>query len=185
MQNQKTVTEDFGTTHCSVVSGRYVAPPPPQSVIGYGFNKDIPRLPGVYFIWSATRLNCLYVGQSVDLRARCATPKKSGIRKGGGTVRKGDRVSWLVMGIEDLLFAEAFYIGLLRPPRNNGIMDEVICDRHARANAAFGSSAMVEDRFCQAILGVNERQIEEIARKKGESPSVKNGIKFWSLCRLI
>lgn len=61
----------------------------------------------VYFLWHGTE--CMYVGQSRNLRARLRSHKK---------LLPGDRITWLPFPWDELLRAEQFYIWLLRPSRN-------------------------------------------------------------------
>jgi excinuclease UvrABC nuclease subunit len=70
----------------------------------------IPAAPGVYFLW----VGCIvvYVGQSINLRQRL-TSRHHGFSH-------GCRASFLEFPCDELNFAEAFYIGIMRPVRNFG-----------------------------------------------------------------
>lgn len=88
---------------------KYPSPPPPTvdpSVNGGG----VPEVPGIYFVWSAQRIR--YVGQSVKLNRRCQLSHDK--------ICRSDRLSFLLMPVEILDYAESFYIGTLFPDRNFG-----------------------------------------------------------------
>lgn len=74
-------------------------------------DSPIPAAPGVYFAWSGDRVE--YVGQSKNLKSRC--------RFGHENLLQGDIVSWLEFPLEQLNFAESYYIGILQPSRNFGV----------------------------------------------------------------
>jgi hypothetical protein len=74
------------------------------------YGDGLPDSPGVYFVWSSDRV--AYVGQSIRLSGRAT--------KGHERIEQGDLLSWLEFPVETLDFAESFYIGVARPPRNFG-----------------------------------------------------------------
>ena len=90
-------------------ASRYPEVPGPMWQVASG-GSPLPKAPGVYFLWVKGEIT--YVGQSRNLKSR--------INFGHGHTGKGASVSWLEMPRSELNFAEAFYIGLLRPPGNFG-----------------------------------------------------------------
>lgn len=82
------------------------APPPTVEASKYG--DGLPQEPGIYFVWRDDI--CEYVGQSVQIVNRA--------RLGHEKIRPGDRISWLPFDRSELNFAEAYYIGIMRPRRN-------------------------------------------------------------------
>ncbi len=71
----------------------------------------VPMCSGIYFAWEGS--TCAYVGQSVNLNSRCKL-------RSHHALTKGDYLSWLEFPIDELNFAESFYIGLCKPHRNFG-----------------------------------------------------------------
>lgn len=70
----------------------------------------IPSEPGVYFVWDRDRV--VYVGKSINLKQR--------INGSHENIADGEEVSWLHFDIDQVLIAEAFYIGICKPVRNFG-----------------------------------------------------------------
>lgn len=70
----------------------------------------VPSVSGVYFIWNND--TCEYVGQSINLSNR--------VRLSHQKVSITDRVSFLLFDTSELMFAESYYIGIMRPQRNFG-----------------------------------------------------------------
>jgi len=86
-------------------------PYPDVSYIKVQVSRDGDNLPeksGIYFLWS-DRL-CEYVGQSINLKKRA--------RLGHHKLLPTDQVSYLLFDVSELHFAEAYYIGIMRPRRN-------------------------------------------------------------------
>jgi hypothetical protein len=94
-------------------------PVPPPTLEPFSCGSAIPSTSGVYFAWSGERV--AYVGQSVDLRSRISTSHQN--------VLHGDLLSFLEYPPQDLLFAEAYYIGICRPPRNFGAQLDKLLSR--------------------------------------------------------
>ena len=69
----------------------------------------LPKGPGVYFVWQSERI--VYIGQAIDLRNRCRVNQHSHILH-------DCLLSWLPFPFSELIFAEAYYIGLHRPKWN-------------------------------------------------------------------
>jgi hypothetical protein len=82
--------------------------PPPASVVPSAMGAGLPSASGVYFLWSGGQVR--YVGQSIRISGR--------VRLGHSALHLGDLISWLEFPAENLKFAEAFYIGILKPERN-------------------------------------------------------------------
>jgi hypothetical protein len=80
----------------------YPTIPAPQPFVGQG---GIPTISGVYFIWKDAVV--VYVGQSINLRRRLPQSRMY-----------GEQISWIEFPRSELLWAEAFYIGICRPARN-------------------------------------------------------------------
>lgn len=86
---------------------------PPVPTEKYPITKhgeSLPGSPGVYFIWGCSSQKVEYVGKSRKLSDRVNTKHFAAEAK--------DTVSWLSFPVADLVFAEAYYIGVLKPPRN-------------------------------------------------------------------
>lgn len=75
-----------------------------------GNGSGLPQESGVYFAWCEGIVE--YVGQSINLNSRC--------KESHHKLRKGDRLSFVLIPREELNFAESFYIGILKPRRNFG-----------------------------------------------------------------
>src|SRR5690625_7623299 len=71
--------------------------------------EPLPDAPGIYFVWRDDRV--VYVGQSQRLSSRCQIGNH-------GVIKTGDGLSWLLFDVKQLVFAECFYIGILRPAYN-------------------------------------------------------------------
>jgi hypothetical protein len=83
-------------------------PPPPSIEVSFSKEMPLPSSSGVYFLWLDGCID--YVGQSVSLIAR--------LRPSHGVLREEHMISYLRFSTADLDFAESYYIGVLRPPRN-------------------------------------------------------------------
>lgn len=94
---------------------------------------DIPTYSGIYFFWRQKMP--YYVGQSVNLQQRLLPHLKK---------RYTDEVAWLPFDVEDLLHAEMFYIGVLRPLANFKGVKRVEVDQ--------GDSYYVEERIGDLVL---------------------------------
>lgn len=91
----------------SVTSSQYPDVPLPT----YPVTKTGEKLPleaGIYFIWDGEV--CEYVGQSIKIANR--------VRLGHPKILTTDKISYLKFDISELNFAEAYYIGIMRPRRN-------------------------------------------------------------------
>lgn len=85
--------------------------PVPEPSIIYGEKQaELPIQSGVYFAWRNGAVE--YVGQSINISARCRPPHHK--------LLTGDLLSYVLVCEEQLNFAEAFYIGILKPARNFG-----------------------------------------------------------------
>jgi hypothetical protein len=92
-----------------VVPVEYPFPPPPPSVpITIHDGEMIPQFSGCYFGWDGVMVR--YVGKAVNLRKRL-TPSHHALDS-------SLLLTWVEIPIEELYFAEAFYIGVLRPRMN-------------------------------------------------------------------
>jgi|GEM_PF-2099917 len=90
-------------------------PIPTASILATEDAREVPAASGIYFVWD--RNDCLqYVGQSINLQSRARLQHER--------ICRGDRVSWLLFPIMELYFAEAYYIGIGRPPLNFGNFQE-------------------------------------------------------------
>lgn len=85
-------------------------PVPDPSIIYDGEGTGLPQASGVYFAWSNGVVQ--YVGQSINLNSRC--------KHSHHKLQEGDLLSYVLVSVEQLNFAEAFYIGILKPTRNFG-----------------------------------------------------------------
>lgn len=84
-------------------------PLPPRPILKATEAMALPNGPGIYFIWGEGVIK--YVGKSGRLLQRCTSA-------GHGRIYPEDWLSWIEMPISDLHLAECFYIGTLRPERN-------------------------------------------------------------------
>lgn len=81
---------------------------PRASVRASNKGESLPELSGIYFLWAGDF--CEYVGQSKNICQR--------VRFGHESLLETDMVSYLLFDIEELPFAESYYIGIMRPRRN-------------------------------------------------------------------
>jgi len=176
-----------GEEELSVV-GIYQKPPAPMTEIKLGY-QDMPETSGVYFVWGRYHSKCMYVGQSSNIKERCRTSKcglfkdEAGAR-GDGKMFVGERISWIELDLQQLFFTEAFYIGLLRPIRNQTtiVVNHVDSARELRRK---DDESFFESHFCAAMLGRKESELETIAARKGVIPRMHKGVKHWSLSGLL
>lgn len=84
------------------------APPPTEPVDRYG--SHLPQSSGVYFAWSNGF--CEYVGQSINLSKRVKLTHER--------LLPTDMISYLLFDPIELMYAESYYIGIMRPQRNFG-----------------------------------------------------------------
>lgn len=91
----------------------YQMPAIPSSFVGFTpeTKEDMPLRPGVYVIVDANH-KCKYVGQAKNLRRRLTAQQHSNID------RSSDLVSWVELHKDELLLAESYLIGMLRPYAN-------------------------------------------------------------------
>jgi hypothetical protein len=88
-------------------------PPVPEPLIKpHPYAHGIPEESGIYFIWSSGG-ELKYIGQSVNLSLR--------LRLGNhNKLRSDDLISFVLIPKELLLYAECFYIGVMKPTSNGG-----------------------------------------------------------------
>jgi len=88
-------------------------PPVPEPLIKpHQYGHGIPEESGIYFIWS-TGGELRYVGQSTNLSLR--------LRLGSHhKLRSDDLISFVLVPKELLIYAECFYIGIMKPTSNGG-----------------------------------------------------------------
>lgn len=90
------------------VPGEY--PDPPPGIIRPTPNgTGIPKTSGIYFVWETGTI--VYVGQSINMSNRVRLGQHE-------SIRETDLLSFVPIGDCDLLWAECYYIGMLRPKRN-------------------------------------------------------------------
>lgn len=102
---QNTLTINLNAEHLMQLPS-VPAPSIPCSKLGDG----LPSVSGIYFVWRDGRL--IYIGQSVNISNRC--------RFGHHVASPGDLLSWVPVEVQDLTYAECFYIALARPSHNRG-----------------------------------------------------------------
>lgn len=83
---------------------RVTVPPSPNG-------EGLPQRSGIYFLWDGNKVD--YVGRSQDINARVTLQRHH-------VLRPHHRISYVVMNSAELSWAEAFYIGVLRPMKNFG-----------------------------------------------------------------
>ncbi len=82
---------------------------PPAAVDAHADGLGLPAESGIYFLWDGDTV--VYVGRTSRLAGR--------VRLGWHHILKPSyRVSWVTVHPDDIMYAECFYIGLLRPRRN-------------------------------------------------------------------
>jgi len=81
--------------------------PPVEAYLGTQYVLA-PNRPGVYFIYDKIGL-LLYVGQTKRIKGRLSRYYTE------GKLSKGHKVAWLEFPVADLIYAEAYYTGKLRP----------------------------------------------------------------------
>jgi hypothetical protein len=86
----------------------YPLPNPPLEAITIRDRQKIPQFSGCYFGWEGVLVR--YVGKAVNLRNR--------LNPSHHALDESLLISWVEIPIEELYFAEAFYIGTLRPRMN-------------------------------------------------------------------
>lgn len=87
-------------------------PPVPMSGrVPIAEEPSLPEASGVYFIWRDDVVQ--YVGQSINLSGR--------VKASHEHVLPGESATYVLLPREELNFAESFYIGVCRPPRNFGL----------------------------------------------------------------
>src|ERR1043166_5952878 len=75
-----------------------------------GAVKELPRQPGIYFVWEDDQL--IYVGQTHHLYNRVRRDRYSWLKPGH------HQISWVLVPAEELLSAESHYINIGQPSRN-------------------------------------------------------------------
>jgi|SaaInlV_130m_DNA_3_1039695.scaffolds.fasta_scaffold20597_2 hypothetical protein len=93
-----------------VYQNNYEDVPTPFCPVPWRTGDEIPLESGIYFLWRDSKI--AYVGQSIKLGQR--------VTMSHDRTRDGDWVSWVFVPIEELDFAECFYIGTTMPPDNFG-----------------------------------------------------------------
>lgn len=86
----------------------YPTPKRPEVAITISDRNLIPTTSGCYFAWEDGRVR--YVGKANNLRKRLNNQHHA--------VEKHHLLSWVELPEKELYFAEAFYIGILRPVKN-------------------------------------------------------------------
>lgn len=88
---------------------KYSTPSPPVGIAVTRLDKDmIPEGSGCYFAWEGVVVR--YVGKAVNLRKRLTGAHHA--------VTDDHLLTWIEIPVDDLYFAEAYYIGTLRPRMN-------------------------------------------------------------------
>jgi len=89
--------------------GRFFPQPElPRKRVTLKDSRFIPETSGCYFAWENGQVR--YVGRAVNLRNR--------LKPGHHAIDEKWLLSWVEVSESDLYFAEAFYIGVLRPTKN-------------------------------------------------------------------
>lgn len=82
---------------------------PPGTILPTRNGEGLPYCSGIYFLWSGETVE--YVGKSTNISRRLRLPRHS-------YLREDDLISFIPFKQDVLDWAECYYIGLLRPPRN-------------------------------------------------------------------
>jgi hypothetical protein len=104
IQNNQLFTEDQ-----KKLCKQFNYPLPPTETVKFSTGKNLPTVSGIYFGWRGGHV--MYVGQSISIQRRCNIFNH-------GKLYPGDELSWLEFPESELMWAESFYIGVCRPPRN-------------------------------------------------------------------
>jgi hypothetical protein len=91
-------------------AGKYPGVPQPM-VDATPTGEGLPPTSGIYFLWEAEKV--VYVGKSIRLCNRLRRP-------GHHVLAAGHRISFVLIPVAELDWAESFYIGVLRPELNFG-----------------------------------------------------------------
>lgn len=83
-------------------------PAPAERFEATKYGDNLPVASGVYFVWSGD--SCEYVGQSINIAGRATLSHEK--------IVATDQVGFLLFDRSELLFAESYYIGIMRPQRN-------------------------------------------------------------------
>lgn len=146
----------------SVFRFEYPDPPQPTERLVLGPQTWMPQK-GVYFVWGDD-MTCLYVGKSVIMPNRCAISKTL---KYGQTVHSrsdmamfaGELCSALAFEEDLLMFAEFYYIGLLRPIRNcNNALRGLWTQCNVRPSKTTNFDPEVRKRSMEAAKFYKEQQ---------------------------
>lgn len=105
-----TVEQEITDRQRRLDESRYPIPSRPQEIITLDDNDKIPEACGCYFAWESDLVR--YVGRAVNLKTR--------LRPGHHAILPTHSLSWVEVDPDDLYFAEAYYIGMLRPRLNKG-----------------------------------------------------------------
>lgn len=122
--------------------------------------------PCIYFAWRGEQ--CVYVGQTENLRQRLRNHKK---------VFKEDWLTWIPKQKQNRLRMEGFYIWLLNPPRNNMHTHHVVGNeseyspRNAPRDATFQ-----RQEYRKSILPQNKRNHYTIDKRDDNAPTSKDSI---------
>lgn len=76
---------------------------------------QLPSVSGIYIAYRGRTGRCVYVGQSVNLAQRVSFP---GEKRCDGQLWRSDWLSIVEIPVAEIFYAEAYYIGLLKPSRN-------------------------------------------------------------------
>jgi len=106
---------DLAVFHADCSKHGYPLPPPPSLTVDDSKRgvANGNRFPGIYFIYDGSDI--IYIGKSIDVFSRTYSHTN-----GEASVYFGKRFSFLPFPEKELLYIEAFYIGVLRPKNNFG-----------------------------------------------------------------
>jgi hypothetical protein len=96
----------------NVIRNHFAPVPPPRihsDMVRRNGTATLPNESGIYFLWQGSVV--AYVGQTVNLARRLS---------GHERLYPDDQISYLRVDRHELLYHEAFYIGVCRPHRNFG-----------------------------------------------------------------
>jgi hypothetical protein len=112
--------------------------------------ENMPATSGIYFLWDNTKDIVVYVGQSINLRNR--------VRSGHDKLPQiqSPTVSFLEFPVEELIFAESFYIGVLKPVLNGATQSRVYCStchkRRGFCKCGDAARAFAVERFDGQVI---------------------------------
>lgn len=129
---------------------------PPPDIQATRNGQGLPECSGIYFV--RRRNVWCYVGQSINLKNRARLSHEN--------IIDGDLLAYLPFDQFELNYAEAFYIGILRPARNFGEKIGRAVDRHNQGRRKYGCrlpERVSEVQFAGAMKQLGNEMLDAVA----------------------